>query len=124
MVLTQVEEQVLESEGSYREVMGFPTTRKAQYAESPLPLKQEGHLEPWEIRNYPSVQEGDVTAWEAGLSAYFLIVHNSFPLPPLAFNSIRFRRTNLGRGQTWLYPRCPDSSVPLQLFVSDSLFES
>jgi hypothetical protein len=30
--------------------MGLPTTKRAQYAEPPLTLKQEGHLEPWENR--------------------------------------------------------------------------
>lgn len=35
---------------------------------------------------YLSVQEGDVTACEAVPSAYFLTVHNPFPLLPLVFN--------------------------------------
>lgn len=85
---------------------------------------------------YPSVQEGAGTTCEAVPSAYFLIVHTLFPLTPLAFNPrtargdafssqllFSLRQTNLGRGQTWLYPHCPDSSVPCSS-TSDSLSES
>lgn len=82
---------MLDLEESYREVMGFTTTRRSQYAGPPLSFKQEEHPEHWENSIYASVHEGDMTACEVVPSVYFLTVHNPFPPPSLTFNPKRAR---------------------------------